>query len=77
MCGCQPYRKHRASLKAPLCRANPCSEMGRAESQLEAPFSEQIVRAFCSLVDRSSFRSFAVLASYCLWNFRALFLILA
>ena len=47
--------------------------MGRAESQLEAPFSEQIVRAFCSLVDRSSLRSFAVLASYCLWNFRALF----
>ena len=30
-----------------------------------------------SLVDRSSFRSFSVLVSYCLWNFRALFLILA
>ena len=34
--GRHPYRKHRASLKAPLCRANPCSEMGKAESQLEA-----------------------------------------
>ena len=56
--------------------ANPCSEMGSTESQLEAPFSEQMVRAFCSLVGRSSFRSVAVLASYCLWNFQALFLIL-
>ena len=32
---CHLYRKHRASLKAPLCRANSCSEMGKAESQLE------------------------------------------
>ena len=53
--GHQPYHKHRASLKAPLCRENPCSEMGRAESQLEAPFSEQIVRTSCSLVNRFSF----------------------
>ena len=41
-----PYRKQRASLKAPLCRANPCSEMGKAESQLEAPFSEHIERSW-------------------------------
>ena len=45
--------------------------MGRAESQLEAPFSEQMISAFFSLMGRFSFRSFAVLA---LWNFRALFL---
>ena len=74
--GRHPYRKHRASLKAPLCRANPCSEMGKAESQLEAPFSEQIVRAFCSLVGMLFSRSFAALASHCLWNFCALCLIL-
>ena len=30
--GCQPYRKHSASLKAPLWRANPCSSMGKVES---------------------------------------------
>ena len=73
-CGRQPYRRHKASLKAPLCKANPCSEIGKAESQLDAPFSEQMVRVFCSLMDRFSFTSFAVLTSYCLWNFRALFL---
>ena len=33
--------------------------------------------AFFSLMGRFSFRLFAVLASYCLWNFRALFLNLA
>ena len=70
------YLKHRASLKAPLCRANPCSVMGNAESQLEAPLTEHIVRSFCSLVGRVSFRSFAVLTSSCLWNLRALFLLL-
>ena len=74
--GRQPYRKQRASLKAPLCRANPCSEMGKAESQLEAPFSEHIERTLCNVVGRFYFKSSAVLASCCLWNFRALFLVL-
>ena len=44
--GCQPYIKQRVSLKAPLWRANPCSEMGRVESQLEAPFSDDTFRVF-------------------------------
>ena len=37
--GSHPYRKHRASRKALLCRVNPNSATGRAVSQLEAPFS--------------------------------------
>ncbi len=40
--GRQPYRRHSASLKAPLWRANPCSSMGKVESQLQAPFRLQI-----------------------------------
>ena len=35
-----------ASLKAPLYRAKPCSGIGRAASQLEAPFSEDKSTAF-------------------------------
>ena len=27
-------------MEAHLCRANPCSEMGKAKSQLEAPLSD-------------------------------------
>ena len=50
--GRQPYRRHKASLNAPLCSANPCSEIGRAESQLEAPFSEQKIRALYRLIGR-------------------------
>ena len=38
--GCQPYLRHRVSLKAPLCAA--CSAMGKADSQLEAPFSDDM-----------------------------------
>ena len=45
--GLHPYLRHRASLKAPLCRAKPCSAMGRAESQLEAPFSLEASSALC------------------------------
>ena len=37
--GSQPYRRAMASRNAPLCRANPCSWRGRAESQDEAPSS--------------------------------------
>ena len=34
--GDQPYRRAKASLKALLCRAKPCSWRGRAQSQLDA-----------------------------------------
>ena len=37
--GSQPYLRHRASTKAPLCKQKPCSLMGRVVSQLEEPFS--------------------------------------
>ena len=37
--GSQPYRRAMASRNAPLCRANPSSWRGRAESQDEAPSS--------------------------------------
>ena len=37
--GCHPYLRHNASRKAPLCNVNPNSAMGRAVSQLDAPFS--------------------------------------
>ena len=48
--GRQPYLKQRASLKAPLWRAKPCSAMGRVESQLDAPFSLEAVIALCILL---------------------------
>ena len=38
---------------APLCRAKPCSAIGKAESQLEAPFSPfsfETTNALCILV---------------------------
>ena len=37
--GSQPYLRHRASLKSPLCKANPYSFRGKVVSQLEEPFS--------------------------------------
>ena len=46
--GRQPYRRHKASRKAPLCRAKPCSAIGKADSQLEAPFS--LFHKHCSLL---------------------------
>ena len=48
--GCHPYLRHRASLKAPLCRAKPCSAMGRADSQLDAPFSFETSSALFILI---------------------------
>ena len=45
---CQLYRRERASLKAPLWSAKPCSSMGRAVSQEEAPFSLARVTTGCS-----------------------------
>ena len=55
--GRQPYRRHNASLKAPLWRANPCSSMGKVESQLEAPFSAETVKAFWRLLGSLSLSS--------------------
>ena len=50
--------------------------MGRADSQLDVPFSEQIVRDFCRLDGRDSLSSLAFLSSICLRNFWALDFIL-
>ena len=38
--GHQPYRRHKALRKAPLCRQKPCSVRGRAVTQLEECFSK-------------------------------------
>ena len=75
--GCQPYRKHSASLKAPLWRANPCSSMGKVESQLEAPFSADTVNALWRLLGSLSFSSEAAVASCCLRRVRIPFLALS
>ena len=37
--GGHPYLSDRASMKAPLCKQNPNSSIGRVVSQFEAPFS--------------------------------------
>ena len=58
--GRQPYLKQRASLKAPLWRAKPCSAMGRVESQLDAPFSLEAVIALCILLGSLSASTLAV-----------------
>ena len=55
--GRHPYLRHIASLNAPLCRANPCSAMGRAESQLEAPFSFETSSALCILLGKVLYKS--------------------
>ena len=75
--GCQPYRKHSASLKAPLWRANPCSSMGKVESQLEAPFSADTVNALWRLLGSLSLSSEAAIASCCLRRVRIPFLALS
>ena len=75
--GRQPYRRHSASLKAPLCRANPCSLMGKVESQLEAPFSADTVKAFWRLLGSLSLSSEAAVASCCLRRVRVSFLALS
>ena len=61
--GRQPYRRHSASLKAPLWRANPCSSMGKVESQLEAPFSAETVKAFWRLLGSLSLSSEAAVTA--------------
>ena len=37
--GCQPYLRHKASLKAPLSKTKPCLDKGSAINQLEEPIS--------------------------------------
>ena len=75
--GRQPYRRHSASLKAPLWRVNPCSSMGKVESQLEAPFSADTVKAFWRLLGSLSLSSAAAFASCCLQRVRVSFLALS
>ena len=61
--GRNPYLRHIASLNAPLCRANPCTTMDRAESQLEAPFSFETSSALCILLGNLLYKSVARLFS--------------
>ena len=63
--GCHPYLRHRASLKAPLCRAKPCSAMGRADSQLDAPFSLETSSALFILIGSLLDSSMALFFSCC------------
>jgi len=44
--------KHKASLKAALCKANPCSSMDKAESQEDAPFSLDKERVRCKFANK-------------------------
>ena len=61
--GRHPYLRHRASLNAPLHRAKLCSAIGRAESQLEVPFSFETSNVLCiqvgSVLDSSVARFFS------------------
>ena len=47
--GCHPFSRQE-SVSAPLCRAKPCVVIGRADNQLDAPFSLQASRVltWCS-----------------------------
>ena len=56
----QPYRRQRASRNAPFGRANPWSAIGRAVSQLEAPFSLATSLACCICSGRCWWTSSAV-----------------
>ena len=51
--GRQPYLRQRASLNSPLWRAKPCSAIGRVDSQLEAPFSDDQKNRGNYLITRS------------------------
>ena len=73
-CGRHPYRRHSASRKAPLCRANPCSSIGRVESQVEAPFSDDTSIALRKLGGRFLVISLASACSCCLRVVREWFL---
>ena len=57
--GVQPYRRARASWKAPLCRVKPYSVSGKAVSQEEEPFSLARFTDLRRLSDRRAVRSWA------------------
>ena len=69
--GRHPYLRQRASRKAPLWRANPCSAIGRVDSQLEEPFSLAALRALCMAFGSLSANSDAACVSSCRRVFRA------
>ena len=54
--GCRLYRRHKASLNAPLCKLKPCSLMCRAVSHVDAPFSLAKIVARCRWQLRFAFR---------------------
>ena len=66
--GVQPYRSAKASWKAPLCNAKPCSESGRMESQVDEPFSLASFTDLCRLVGRSLVRSWAACELFSLFS---------
>ena len=57
--GYQPYLRQRASRKALLCNAKPCSEIGSVDSRLEPPFSVDKFIALCMVLGSLSFSSAA------------------
>ena len=57
--GVQPYRRVRASWKAPLCSAKPCSVSGMTVSQVEDPLSPARFKDLCRFSGRWSVRSHA------------------
>ena len=67
--GVQPYRSARASWKAPLCNAKPCSESGRTVSQVDEPFSLASFTDRCRPAGRSSVRSRAACELFSLFSF--------
>ena len=75
--GRQPYLRQRASLNSPSWRAKPCSAIGRVDSQLEAPFSDDASIALFGLLDSVDLRSAAAVSSCCLWRMWMFLLALA
>ena len=67
--GVQPYRNARASWKAPLCSAKPCSERGRTVSHVDEPFLLAKLTALCRLAGRSSVRSRTACEFFSLFSF--------
>ena len=52
---CQPYLKHRASLKSPLCSRKSNSSRGMEVTQLDAPFSSAHSKSLCWLLESCCF----------------------
>ena len=61
---CDTYLSASASVKAPLCRQNPNSSMGKDFSQFEAPLSLASSIAIHVVLDREGFRFSAAFAAY-------------